>query len=66
MTRVETLEEEIKKLSPEEFGELRDWLLEQDWLEWDRQIEEDSANGRLDALFDEAERAHLAGKSTKF
>ena len=66
MTRLENLEEEIKKLTPTEFGQLRDWLLEQDWLQWDRQIEEDSASGKLDALFDEAERAHLAGKSTKF
>ena len=30
MTRLETLEEEIKKLNPTEFGQLRDWLLEQD------------------------------------
>jgi hypothetical protein len=66
MTRLENLEEEIKKLTPTEFGQLRDWLLDQDWLQWDRQIEEDSASGKLDALFDVAERAHLAGKSTKF
>jgi hypothetical protein len=66
MTRLETLEEEIRKLSPDEFGQLRDWLLEQDWMHWDQQIENDSATGKLDALFDEAERAHLAGKSTKF
>ena len=65
MTRLESLEEEIKKLSPAEFDQLRDWFLEQDWTQWDRQIEEDSATGKLDALFDEAERAHLAGKSTK-
>jgi hypothetical protein len=66
MTRLETLEEEIKKLSPTEFGKLRDWLLEKDWMQWDQQIEQDSASGKLDALFDEAEREHLAGKSTKF
>ncbi|HKR66427.1 MAG TPA: hypothetical protein VJZ00_22060 [Thermoanaerobaculia bacterium] len=66
MTRLELLEEEIKQLSPAEFAQLRDWLLEQDWMQWDQQIEEDAANGKLDRLFDEAERAHLAGKSTKF
>jgi hypothetical protein len=66
MTRLESLEQEIKKLSPAEFAQLRDWLLEQDWEEWDRQIERDSASGKLDSLFDEAERAHRAGKSTKF
>ncbi len=66
MTRLETLEEEIKKLSPAEFAQLRDWLIGQDWIQWDQQIEQDSASGKLDALFDEAERAHLAGKSTEF
>jgi hypothetical protein len=66
MTRLETLEEEIKKLSSAEFAKLRDWLLEKDWMQWDQQIEQDSASGKLDALFDEAEREHLAGKSTKF
>lgn len=66
MTRLKTLEEEIKKLSPDEFGQLRDWLLEQDWAQWDEQIEKDSQTGKLNALFDEAERAHLAGKSSKF
>lgn len=66
MTRVETLEHEIEKLTPEEFAQLRDWLLERDWEAWDRQIEQDSASGKLDALFEKAERAHRAGKSTKF
>jgi hypothetical protein len=66
MTRLETLEDEIKKLSPTEFDQLREWLLEEDWKQWDQQIEQDSASGKLDALFDEADRAHLAGKSTKF
>lgn len=66
MTRLETLEEEIKKLDPGELAQLRDWIVEQDWEQWDRQIEADSAAGKLDAFFDEAEKAHLAGKSTKF
>ena len=66
MTRVETLEAEIQKLTPGEFAELREWLLERDWEEWDEQIERDSTSGKLDELFDEAERAHRAGKSTKF
>ena len=65
MTRLESVEEEIKKLSPTELTQLREWLLEQDWEEWDQQIERDSASGKLDALFDDAERAHQAGKSTK-
>ena len=56
MTRLESLEQEIKKLSPAEFTRLRDWLLEQDWEEWDRQIEQDSTSGKLESFFDEAAR----------
>lgn len=66
MTRVETIEQEIQKLSPSEFGELREWLLERDWQLWDEQIERDAADGKLDAVFREAEHAHRTGKSTKF
>lgn len=64
MTRVEMLEAEIEKLSAEEFGELRDWLLEKDWQAWDRQIEQD-ASGKLEELFAKAESDHRAGKSTE-
>ena len=66
MSKVEVLEEEINKLSPEEFVELRNWLLERDWENWDRQIERDAASGKLDRLFEEAREAHRQGKSTKF
>ena len=66
MTKVEVLEEQIKTLSPEEFAELRNWLLDRDWDNWDRQIERDSAAGKLDRLFEEAREAHHHGKSTKF
>jgi len=34
MTKVEALEEEIKKLSPREMAQLRDWMSERDWEEW--------------------------------
>jgi hypothetical protein len=66
MSKVEALEGEIEKLSPEEFVELRNWLLERDWKNWDRQIERDAASGKLDQIFDEAREAHRQGKSTKF
>jgi hypothetical protein len=63
MTRVEQLEEEIKKLSPEEFAKLREWLLEVDWQEWDRKIERDAASGKMDKLFEKSLADHRAGKS---
>jgi hypothetical protein len=65
MTKVQAIEEQIKSLSPGELSELRDWLLEHDWAEWDRQIERDSASGKLDNLFAKARADHAVGKSTK-
>ena len=50
MRNVEQIEQEIRGLSREEFAELRDWLLQQDWAAWDTQIASDSAAGRLDKL----------------
>jgi hypothetical protein len=54
MRKVEQIEQEIRGLSREEFAELRDWLLQQDWAAWDMQIASDSAAGRLDKLKAEA------------
>lgn len=63
MTKLQALEEEIKKLSPEELAQLREWLLERDAEEWDREIERDAASGKLDKLFEKSLADHRAGKS---
>ena len=63
MTKVEALEEEIKKLSPQELAQLRAWLLERDAEEWDREIERDAASGKLDKLFEKSVTDHRVGKS---
>lgn len=63
MTKVELFEAEIRKLSAEEFAELREWLLERDWEVWDRQIESDGDSGKLDKLFEKPEAEHRAGKT---
>jgi len=60
------LQEEIEKLNHDELAELHEWICERDWDEWDREIAEDSANGRLDEFFEAALREHREGKSTKF
>jgi hypothetical protein len=65
MTKLQAIEEQIKALSPDELAELRDWLLEHDWAEWDAQIERDSAAGKLEKLFTKARQDHADGKSTK-
>ncbi len=63
MTRIEKLEHEIQKLSPEELASLRDWFREYDAEAWDREIEEDVRRGRFDALAEQALEAHKAGRT---
>jgi hypothetical protein len=63
MTRLEVIEEQIRQLSSNEFAELREWVLERDWQEWDRQIERDAAAGKIEKLFETARAAHREGKS---
>jgi hypothetical protein len=54
MTNIEAIEREIEKLSPEELAAFRAWFLEHDWQAWDRELERDVADGRLDRLATEA------------
>jgi len=62
MTKVDEIKEAIEALPEEEFARLRDWIAEKDWEKWDREIEEDSASGRLDFLVEEAREAKRKGK----
>ena len=66
MTRVEQLQQQIVRLSPDEFVQLREWLTDPDGAEWDRKIAQDSANGKLDRLTAQALADHAAGKSRSF
>lgn len=63
MTRVQEIQFAIESLSQEEYVRLRQWFLERDWEQWDKQIETDSESGKLDFLikeaFDEKARGHL-------
>jgi hypothetical protein len=63
MTKLQLLEEEIKRLSQEEIAQLRDWLLELDADQWDHAIERDANSGKLDKVFERALQDHRAGKS---
>ena len=63
MTKLQMLEEEIKKLSPEEMAQLREWLLQLDAEQWDQEIDQDAASGRLDGVFEKPMADHRAGKS---
>jgi NAD-dependent DNA ligase len=44
----------INELPEKEFKKLKKWFFEKDWAQWDKQIEEDSNNGKLDFLIEEA------------
>jgi hypothetical protein len=63
MTKLQILEEEIKRLSPEEMAQLRDWLLALDADQWDHEIERESNSGKLDSVFEKSLADHRAGKS---
>ncbi len=65
MTKVEALEREVEKLSPEELAVFRGCFLEHDWQTWDQQIERDSAEGRLDRLAAEALAEFDRGETTE-
>ena len=54
MTTVQEIEKAILKLSASEFKQLRNWLLELDYQQWDKQLEEDIMSGKLDELANEA------------
>ena len=63
MSKVENIEQEVQRLKPSELAAFRRWFAEFDAQAWDRQIEEDIQNGKLDKLAEEALAAHRAGKS---
>jgi hypothetical protein len=54
MSKVDHLEREIQGLTPAELSAFRRWFREFDAEAWDRQIVEDVAAGRLDALAETA------------
>ena len=62
MTQIEAIQAEIESLSTDDFARLRQWIAERDWQNWDQQIEQDSAAGKLDFLWEEAEAAKRQGK----
>ena len=56
MSTIGEIEAAVRRLSSGELAEFRTWFAEFDGTLWDRQIEEDIAAGRLDALAEEALR----------
>ena len=65
MRKVEHIEQQIRELTPSEFAELREWVLEQDWQAWDSKIESDARSGKLDDVIAEAKMTFDHGKTRK-
>ena len=59
---IKELQREITQLPPAELAELTEWFEEFLAQTWDKQIEQDSESGRLDALIQQAEREYEAGR----
>lgn len=54
MSTVEEIKEAIAALPKPDYIRLRQWFTENDWENWDKQIEADSMSGKLDFLIKEA------------
>ena len=62
MSKVEEIQSTIVSLPPEDYARLRQWFAERDWDQWDREIERDTAAGKLDFLIDEAVAEKAQGR----
>ena len=54
MTKISEIQQAIMDLPESDYLELRQWFNELDWKNWDRQIDADSKDGKLDFLISEA------------
>ena len=62
MSSIEQIKTAILSLAPSEFQRLRQWIFDVDYQRWDEQIERDIAQGKLDALAEEAISEFKAGQ----
>jgi hypothetical protein len=60
--RLAELETAVEQLTEPEYDKFRRWFLQRDWEDWDRDIQTDSASGKLDFLVQEARDAKRSGK----
>ena len=65
MSRLESVENEVKQHTAEELRTFRDWFAEFDANAWDRQFEADVKTGTLDNLAEIALDDHAEGRSTE-
>lgn len=63
MSRVEERERQIGEMNPAELRVFREWFAQYDAACWDRQIEADAKNGKLDRLAKQALDDHHTGRT---
>jgi hypothetical protein len=61
MLTLEQIESAILQLSPDEYKKLIEWFADLDYQRWDKQLEKDVADGKLEALAQEAIAEFKAG-----
>ncbi len=61
MPTIAEIQQAISSLSKSEYTLLRRWLDKYDWDEWDREIEADAAEGKLDFLANRVAEAKRQG-----
>ncbi|HSF10913.1 MAG TPA: hypothetical protein VLA60_15995 [Nitrospirales bacterium] len=66
MGKAESIEQQIRTLSPEELAKFRAWYASFDAQAWDAQFTADVEAGKLDSIAERNIPAHEAGQSTKF
>jgi hypothetical protein len=62
MPTVTEIQQAILALSEADYAKFRKWFTELDWERWDREIEADSASGKLDFLKAQALEAKEKGE----
>jgi hypothetical protein len=60
--RIEEIKNVVNSLPVAECQNFRDWFLEREWAQWDKQIQADSESGKLDFLIEEAMDEKNRGK----
>ena len=65
MSRVESIERDVRSLSPSEFQAFRRWFAAFDAEAWNSQIEEDVRASKLDTLADNALKPFHAGECSE-
>lgn len=63
MTTLAQIEQAVMTLTQDDFQKLYRWMRERDHQQWDQQIEEDSYNGALDWLANQAINEYRQGRT---